>query len=66
MAEENNPAAVALGKLGASKGEKARAEKLSKERKSEIAPVMLLGRVGLRCASKKNPDGIIRSVLKRQ
>jgi hypothetical protein len=27
MAEEKNPAAVALGKLGASKGGKARAEK---------------------------------------
>jgi hypothetical protein len=65
MAEEKNPVAVALGKLGASKGGKARAEKLSKERKSEIA-VMLLGRVGLRSASKKNPDGIIRSFLKRQ
>jgi hypothetical protein len=37
MAEEKNPAAVALGKLGASKGGKARSEKLSDERKSEIA-----------------------------
>jgi hypothetical protein len=37
MAEEKNPAAVALGKLGASKGEKARAEKLSPERRKEIA-----------------------------
>lgn len=32
-----NPAAVALGKLGASKGGKVRAEKLSKERRKEIA-----------------------------
>jgi len=32
-----NPAAVALGKLGASKGGKARAEKLSKKRRKEIA-----------------------------
>ena len=32
-----NPAAVALGKLGGLKGGKARAEKLSKERRSEIA-----------------------------
>lgn len=32
-----NPAAVALGKLGASKGGKARAEKLSKNRRSQIA-----------------------------
>jgi hypothetical protein len=37
MAEEKNPAAVALGKLGASKGGKARAEKLTKERQVEIA-----------------------------
>lgn len=37
MSEEKNPAAVALGKLGGRKGGKARAEKLSDERKSEIA-----------------------------
>jgi hypothetical protein len=37
VAEEKNPAAVALGKLGASKGGKARAEKLSPERRKEIA-----------------------------
>ena len=34
---EKSPAAVALGKLGASKGGKARAKKLSKERQVEIA-----------------------------
>ena len=32
-----NPAAVALGRLGGLKGGKARADKLSKRRKSEIA-----------------------------
>lgn len=32
-----NPAAVALGKLGASKGGKARAAKLSAEKRQEIA-----------------------------
>ena len=32
-----NPAAVALGRLGGLKGGKARAKKLSKERRSEIA-----------------------------
>jgi hypothetical protein len=37
MAAEKNPAAVALGKLGASKGGKARAEKLTPEQRSEIA-----------------------------
>jgi hypothetical protein len=34
---KKNPAAVALGKLGASKGGKARAAKLSAERRKEIA-----------------------------
>ncbi len=32
-----NPAAVALGKLGGAKGGKARSEKLSSERRKEIA-----------------------------
>ena len=36
-AKKKNPAAVALGKLGASKGGKARAAKLTKERRAEIA-----------------------------
>ena len=35
--QEKNPAAVALGKLGGLKGGKARAEKLSEERRKEIA-----------------------------
>lgn len=35
--DERNPAAVSLGKLGASKGGKARAKKLSKKKRSEIA-----------------------------
>lgn len=34
---EKNPAAVALGRLGGRKGGKARAAKLTKERRSEIA-----------------------------
>lgn len=34
---EKNPAAVALGKLGASKGGKARAAKLSAKKRKEIA-----------------------------
>jgi hypothetical protein len=34
---EKNPAAVALGRLGGLKGGHARAEKLSKKRRSEIA-----------------------------
>ncbi len=36
-AHEKNPYAVALGKLGGSKGGKERAKRLSKRRKSEIA-----------------------------
>ena len=34
---DKNPAAVELGRLGGQKGGKARAEKLSPERRSEIA-----------------------------
>ena len=34
---QKNPAAVALGKLGASKGGKARAEKLSARKRKQIA-----------------------------
>lgn len=34
---DKNPHAVALGRLGGKKGGKARADKLSKERKTEIA-----------------------------
>ena len=34
---EKNPAAVALGRLGGKKGGKARAAKLTKEQRSEIA-----------------------------
>lgn len=35
--DSRNPAAVALGKLGGAKGGKARAEKLTPERRREIA-----------------------------
>ncbi len=37
MTDERNPAAVALGKLGASKGGKARAAKLSPDKRSALA-----------------------------
>ena len=37
IAPEKNPAAVALGRLGGLKGGKARANRLSAERRSEIA-----------------------------
>ena len=35
--DERNPAAVALGKLGGARGGKARADKLTPERRKEIA-----------------------------
>ena len=41
---KKNPAAVALGKLGASKGGKARAAKLSAKRRVEIARKAILTR----------------------
>jgi len=37
MAEEKNPAAVALGKLGGAKGGKARAKNMTPEERSESA-----------------------------
>lgn len=43
-----NPAAVALGRLGGLKGGKARAEKLSPARRSEIAKKAALARWGSR------------------
>ena len=46
--EGKNPAAVALGRLGGKKGGKARAEKLSPERRSEIAKKAAAARWSLR------------------
>ena len=46
--DTRNPAAVALSKLGASKGGKARAAKLSKKRRSEIAKKAAQARWGRR------------------
>ena len=45
---EKNPAAIALGKLGASKGGKARAERLSAKKRKEIAKKAARARWGLR------------------
>jgi hypothetical protein len=42
--KKKNPAAVALGKLGASKGGTARAKNLSAKRRSEIARNAVLAR----------------------
>lgn len=44
--KKKNPAAVALGKLGGSKGGKIRAKKLSPKRRSEIARKAVLTRWG--------------------
>jgi hypothetical protein len=44
MAKKKNPHAVALGKLGGSKGGKLRAEKLSEEQRREIARKAVLAR----------------------
>ena len=44
MAKKKNPHAVALGKRGGSKGGKLRAEKLSPEKRSEIARKAVLAR----------------------
>lgn len=49
--EGKNPAAVALGRLGGLKGGKARAAKLTKEERSQIAKSAALARW-----SKKEPD----------
>jgi hypothetical protein len=43
---QKNPAAVALGRLGGQKGGKARAEKLSARRRSQIAKAAALARYG--------------------
>jgi hypothetical protein len=44
--KRKNPAAVALGRLGGAKGGKARADKLSPERRKEIAAKAALARWG--------------------
>jgi hypothetical protein len=46
VTKRKNPAAVELGRLGGLKGGKARAEKLSSERRSEIARKAALARWG--------------------
>jgi hypothetical protein len=44
MSKKKNPNAVALGKLGGSKGGKVRAQRLSPERRKEIARKAVLAR----------------------
>ncbi len=58
MAKEKNPAAVALGKLGGSKGGRVRAAKLSPERRSEIARKAVLARwAKVKSKNKRAPEG---------
>ena len=51
--EGKNPAAVALGRLGGAKGGKARAKKLSKARRIEIAANAAQARWGRIASAKK-------------
>jgi len=51
--KKKNPHAVALGKLGGKKGGKARAAKLSPERRSEIARLAARARWDREKAKKK-------------
>jgi len=44
MAKKKNPHAVALGKMGGSKGGKTRASRLTPERRTEIARKAVLAR----------------------
>lgn len=53
--KKKNPHAVALGKRGGSKGGKLRAEKLSPERRSEIARKAVLARWAKRKKDQQKP-----------
>ena len=52
--KKKNPNAVALGKLGGSKGGKIRAERLSAERRKEIARKAVMTRWAQEKARKKS------------
>ena len=56
MAKKKNPHAVALGKLGGSKGGKIRATRLSAEQRSEIARTAVLARWAKDKKKKANED----------
>jgi hypothetical protein len=59
--KKKNPAAVALGRLGGLKGGKARAAKLSPERRSEIARNAVLTR--MKSLSPKRRSAIARNAV---
>jgi hypothetical protein len=56
MAKKKNPHAVALGKRGGSKGGKLRAEKLSPEKRREIARKAVLARWAKYKKGKEKPE----------
>jgi hypothetical protein len=56
MAKKKNPNAVALGKLGGSKGGKIRAERLTAERRKEIARKAIKARWDKVRAKKNNEE----------
>jgi hypothetical protein len=56
MAKRKNPNAVALGKLGGSKGGKIRAQRLSAEQRSEIARKAVVARWA-KAKAKKEQSG---------
>jgi hypothetical protein len=57
MAKKKNPNAVALGRLGGSKGGKIRAERLTPERRKEIARKAVLTRWAKEKAKTKTDQG---------
>jgi hypothetical protein len=56
MVKKKNPNAVALGKLGGSKGGKIRAQRLTAERRKEIARKAVMARWAKEKARSKNGD----------
>jgi hypothetical protein len=56
MAKKKNPHAVALGKLGGSKGGRLRAAKLTPERRQEIARKAVLARWSKEKFREQQPD----------
>ena len=58
MTKKKNPHAVALGKLGGSKGGKIRAAKLTSEQRSNIARKAVIARWDKARKAKENKNGV--------
>ena len=56
MGKKKNPNAVALGRLGGAKGGKIRAERLTAERRTEIARKAVMARWAKERAKKKSRE----------